>query len=154
MTLEMGSLADWAAALLTGGALLYAVHLTRNETRARRREQAGLVAFWQDGFDEDGSTVFNVHNASALPITNVRIPSWTSEEGEEYEAESIHGPVMPQASLAISEYGPRTNLPFTKWLEFTDGAGVTWRKNLDGSFDPSPSPVRWWARALRRWRTG
>ncbi|MGH3566355.1 MAG: hypothetical protein ACRDRH_10035 [Pseudonocardia sp.] len=135
----------------------------REETRAEeeRRSQAVKVSAWVEArrTGPGGREVmFFVHNASAMPIYEVSLPSPDNEDDDDGEAEFI-GLVPP--GQTIERPAPREWLatyysPEPVEIEFLDSSGQQWTRNEQGFLAPtsattSATTTQEDVRPRRRW---
>jgi hypothetical protein len=118
---------EWIGALVSAGALLYAVFLhLRNRGDGRRR--AALVAIDAQRLPASDDVIVTVHNGAASPIWNCAV-SVSSIKGEIYR--DVWGAVMPglrEHRVTEVPKGPVTN----SVVEFTDGDEHRWRRDARG----------------------
>jgi hypothetical protein len=151
VSVEWGSVADWAAAVGGFGALIYAVRLGAGASKDARRRQADAVAVWTDPSFGAGARTVNVTNASALPITALQLRAW---------AVDANGLAIPMVVVVPGSVGsnetkqlqhPRADMrpgEHRTVVQFTDAAGRRWSRGVDGlleEFRPQAARRRWYA---------
>jgi len=135
-----GSVADWVAAIGTGGALLATIWLLRQELSTRRltfhrerRAQAEQVAAWTE-FDLDRGIALVMKNASGMPIYSVRATAGTPAGHDSWQTEVAAVTLAPGEAMRserLDSESPTGAVIFYD-LEFNDSAGVGWRRGADG----------------------
>jgi hypothetical protein len=136
---EVGTVADWIAAVGTVGALIVALSLLWREQRDRRTAQARLVSTWvsevavADSSEHPLSVI--VQNRSNEPVYAVTIfqfdPVIHHDVGQPGEL-IFHVEVLPpDTRLPATDSVPTRmgHLP-TLTLYFTDSAGHRWKRHL------------------------
>lgn len=153
--IQLGTVADWVAALGTSGALLLTYYLLRKEIgeiRARDLErkaaQASLVSAWTLGYGkrtEGDGVIVRFQNASQLPIYSCTIvaradageypPSSASDAGGAYF--SAMAPGEHGETFVIPAQDPPSDalLPPPAKIMFTDATGAHWRRRADGRLE-------------------
>jgi hypothetical protein len=146
--IELGSVADWVAAVGTAGALLATLHIILGDKKRAESADAAAVSVWWtqryvDHADRDASRFINVHvfKGSSAPLPTVTIYSRVSDRDYIEEVVSSAG-----ANLAAIEPGIKAirEIPVMHYVDtnrvfvfFMTRDGQRWARRLgDGRLMP------------------
>jgi hypothetical protein len=160
-----GVLVDLLAAVGTIGAFAVGLFLFRREHRREeahdedeRRSQAVKVSAWVEAkrTGTGGREIaFFVHNASAMPIYEVSLPT-PGEDDDEAEFIGLVPPGQTIERPAPREWLATYYSPEPVEIEFLDSSGQHWTRNEQGFLAPAgidgtvDRPAPWWRRLMPR----
>lgn len=140
MDVAFGTLPEWVAAIGTGGALVAAVLLLRDDRKTRRtqddlmtQEQAERIGSWITAPNSD--FIVHVRNASDLPIYNVTVEGGTPAGHDPWRSNTSWITLPPgETDMARVPSGSSpTGAIILYQTTFTDSAGRSWSRDASGS---------------------
>ena len=155
-----GTVPDWLAAVGTVGALVAGLVLLRRQlseyalsARERRATQASLILGWTVPPAKDEpqqAAVVVVRNASPSPV--YKLMAFLRDESGDMRIVWASSPVGPSVERRIVVKFGHQHEPAAAdiiELEFTDGSGLTWRRDTDGTLtEVSSEKARWLSMAV------
>jgi hypothetical protein len=133
--MELGSVADWFAAVGTVGALFVSLYLVQQERGFRLRAQASRVSAWaewdrsQSGRHERPFFAY-VNNSSEAPIY-VDVMTVSDHEGRNplhVRIGTVPAHETRDYGLDVTSFPPGGKVPLVE-IEFLDADRVRWRRN-------------------------